>query len=154
MPYCTPIKTARIRVNNRGRVRRDLGLPYKAIRYRKAISIQRFLCTSSSRLVTRAMDKLEFYIDDEGQPSARGRDSRLATYLETDLQGSREITRSMLEALENDSFRGEINGNGHSVSIGKKTVLIESLFDDTTPARRLSRDDLASAIRRWMKFIS
>lgn len=100
------------------------------------------------------MDKLEFFIDTDGQPCARGRDARLATYLETDLQGSRQITQSMIEALENEDFRGDINGNGHCVSISKKTVTIESLYDDSTPARRLERNDLINVFRRWLKFIS
>lgn len=99
------------------------------------------------------MDKLEFFTDDNGQPCARGRDRRLATYLETDLQGSLQITQSMIEALENETFRGEITGNGHCVSISRKTVSIESLFDEEMPARRLIRSELIDVIRRWQKFI-
>ena len=100
------------------------------------------------------MDKLEFYIDESGQPCARGTDQRLATYLETDLQGSQAITKTIIEALENQSFRGDINGNGHCVTFSNQTVSIESLFDDEAAARRIKRSDMIKAVQRWLKFIS
>lgn len=100
------------------------------------------------------MAQLEFYQDESGTPCARGQDRRLATYLETDIQGSTNIARELLDILADKNFRGDITGNGHSVSIAEKTATIESLYDEETPARRLSRTHLQTEVKRWLTFIS
>ena len=100
------------------------------------------------------MKTLEFYQDESGNPCARGSDQRLATYLETDIQGSTDIARELIDALADRSFRGDITGNAHSVSIGEKTATIESLYDEDMPARRLRRSQFRDAIKRWLTFIS
>jgi len=100
------------------------------------------------------MRQLEFYQDDDGNPCAQGEDFRLASYLETDVQGSSEIARELIACLENKTFRGDITGNAHTVSVAEKTVTIESSYDDEMPARRLSRERLRAEIKRWLIFIS
>ncbi|MBX2825756.1 MAG: hypothetical protein KTR33_13565 [Gammaproteobacteria bacterium] len=100
------------------------------------------------------MRGLEFYQDDAGSPKARGRDQRLATYLETDVQDSTEIARELVACLADQTFRGDITGNAHSLTISAKTATIESLYDDDMPARRLSRKQLHDEIKRWLIFIS
>jgi len=100
------------------------------------------------------MGGLAFYQDDSGTPRAHGRDRRLATYLETDVQDSTEIARELVACLADRSFRGDITGNAHSLSISEKMATIESLYDDDMPARRLPREQLHSEVKRWLIFIS
>ncbi|OED37729.1 hypothetical protein AB833_22580 [Chromatiales bacterium (ex Bugula neritina AB1)] len=100
------------------------------------------------------MEKLEFYRDEQGNACARGRDHRLATFLQTDLQGSPEVTRDLIEKLKSDEDHADFNGNGHSVSIAPVMVLIESSFDDEAPDRRLPRKELLLHLEQWLAFIT
>lgn len=99
------------------------------------------------------MDDLEFYTTESGAPAARGKDQRLATYLETDVQGSIDIAEQLVTWLKDTAFRGELSGNGHCITITSQLVTIESLFDEEMPARRLSRAAFLATIKRWLTFI-
>lgn len=99
------------------------------------------------------MADLEFYKDENGAPCARGSDDRIATFLETDLQGSVEITRDLIARLADGQVRSEFNGNGHSVTISPQLATIESNFDDDAPDRRLPRQELLNHLRAWLSFI-
>ena len=46
------------------------------------------------------MSDLEFYRDEEGNPCVRGEDERLATFIQTDLQGSIQIVSDLIARLE------------------------------------------------------
>ncbi len=100
------------------------------------------------------MDKLEFYRDNQGNACARGQDDRLATFLQTDLQGSPEVTKDLIATLKSDNEYAEFNGNGHSVSIAPVMVVIDSNFDDELPDRRLPREQLIAHLEDWLAFIS
>ncbi|MCH9669936.1 MAG: hypothetical protein K0U93_00660 [Gammaproteobacteria bacterium] len=97
------------------------------------------------------MDELEFYRDDSGNPCVRGDDERVARFVESDLQGSVEVTESLL-ALLAGTAPAEFNGNAHSVTITPMLATIECHFDDG-PDRRLERQELATVVRAWLEFI-
>jgi len=100
------------------------------------------------------MSPLEFFCDADGNPCARGADKRLATFLQTDLQGSVEVTRDLATKLASNEKKLEFNGNGHSVTITPMMALIESHFDDEAPDRRMTRVQLLAQVEAWLKFIS
>lgn len=99
------------------------------------------------------MSKLKFYLDENGLPAADGEDQRLAVFLQTDVQGSAEIAKSIMAALSDPEYRGEITGNGHCLSVTSKMAIIESLYDDEMPARTLPRAVFLKTLRRWLTFI-
>lgn len=99
------------------------------------------------------MSDLEFYRDEEGNPCVRGEDERLATFIQTDLQGSAQITSELIALIENDDEHSEFHGNAHSLSISTKTVTIESNFDDEAPDRRVSREEMLQALNGWLDFV-
>jgi len=102
------------------------------------------------------MPPLEFYRDPQGAPRARGDDKRLCRFLETDLQGSVEVTQSLLQLLSNPAIHldrdRDFHGNAHTVSLGATMATIECHFDDG-PDRRVSRSELQRAVAAWLEFI-
>ena len=100
------------------------------------------------------MASLEFYHDEQGNACARGTDQRLATFLQTDLQASVEVTKDLMSKLASDSKKVEFSGNGHSVSITPVMAVIESHFDDEAPDRRMTRAHLLKQVEAWLEFIS
>lgn len=100
------------------------------------------------------MKDLEFYRDEDGNACVRGKDNRLATFIQTDLQESASVTESLMSMLKSDQSHAEFNGNAHSVSITPETVVIDSNFDDDMPDRRLSRTEMIQCIEAWLKFIN
>lgn len=99
------------------------------------------------------MADLEFYRDENGEACVRGDDERLATFIQTDLQGSTAIAAELIALLEDEDVRSEFNGNAHSLSISAKTVTIEANFDDDAIDRRLDRDEMLQHIKAWHDFI-
>jgi hypothetical protein len=99
------------------------------------------------------MAEIEFYRDKKGAACARGEDQRLATFLQTDLQESEQVTKDLMALLADGQVRSEFNGNGHCVTISRKMATIESNFDEEAPDRRLERKHLLAALRKWLKFI-
>ena len=100
------------------------------------------------------MPDLEFYYDDEGHPCVRGDDERLATFIQTDLQGSETVLADLIAQLEGDAEQAEFNGNAHSLSITAKTVTIEANFDDEAPDRRIPRDEFTGQLKAWQDFLT
>ena len=99
------------------------------------------------------MNDLEFYRDEDGNACARGKDDRLATFIQTDLQESTAVTKDLLATLNSELTHAEFNGNAHTVSITPETVVIDSNFDDEMPDRRLSRKEFTEQLEAWLKFI-
>ena len=100
------------------------------------------------------MPDLEFYLDEEGNPCVRGEDERLATFIQTDLQGSDSLVTDLIAQLDNEDAVSEFNGNAHTLSIAAKTVTIEANFDDEAPDRRLPRDELLKQLKAWRDFLT
>ena len=98
--------------------------------------------------------KLEFYTDDTGVHCARGEDDRLATYLQTDLQGSIETTRELIRLLKDRHFSGDFTGNAHCVDFRDNSVAIEAMHDDEAADRVLSRAAMLEHVEAWLEFIS
>jgi hypothetical protein len=99
-------------------------------------------------------EQLEFYRDERGNACARGKDQRLATFLQTDLQGSPAVTQDLIDKLAGSDRRAEFSGNGHSVTITPVMAVIESHFDDEAPDRRMTRTHLLKQVTAWHRFIS
>ena len=99
------------------------------------------------------MVEIEFYRDSDGAARARGEDERVATFLESDLQESVQVTKDFIALLADGEERGEFNGNGHCVTISPKVATIECSADEEAPDRRIERDELLSTVRKWLKFI-
>ena len=99
------------------------------------------------------MKKIRFYLDENGLPAAEGEDQRLATFLQTDIQGSAEIAQSIIDALRDKDYRGEITGNAHCLIVTRRMAVIESLYDEDTPARTMPRVDLLKTMERWLTYI-
>ncbi len=99
------------------------------------------------------MADLEFYHDEEGNACVRGEDERLATFIQTDLQGATSVITDLITLLKNEEH-ADFNGNAHSLNISTKTVTIEANFDDEAPDRRLPRDEMLEHIQAWYDFVS
>ena len=97
---------------------------------------------------------LEFYVNEEGAHCARGADERLATYLQTDLQGSVAQAEQLIAHLRDAEFSGEFIGNGHCVDFRDNSVSIEAMHDEQAPDRVLSREDMLECVQAWLRFIS
>jgi len=100
------------------------------------------------------MPDLEFYLDEEGNPCVRGEDERLATFIQTDLQGSESLVTDLIAQLEKENSVSEFNGNAHTLSIAAKTVTIEANFDDDAPDRRLPKEELLEQLKAWREFLT
>jgi len=100
------------------------------------------------------MSVLEFYHDEQGNACVRGEDERLATFIQTDLQGSVQIVSDLILMLEDEGVQSEFHGNAHSLSISTKTVTIEANFDDEAPDRRVSREEMLAELKAWREFVS
>ena len=100
------------------------------------------------------MSVLEFYHDEQGNACVRGEDERLATFIQTDLQGSVQIVSDLILMLEDEGVQSEFRGNAHSLSISTKTVTIEANFDDEAPDRRVSREEMLAELKAWREFVS
>ncbi len=98
--------------------------------------------------------ELEFYTDQDGLPCARGDDERIATYLQTDIQGSPSIAEELIALLENPSFEGDFSGNAHVVDFRANSVAIEATYDEEAPDRVVSREEMLGHVRAWLAFIS
>lgn len=98
--------------------------------------------------------ELEFYVDDDGTYCARGADERLATYLQTDIQGSAAIAEELIALLNNPDFSGDFSGNAHCVDFRDNSVLIEAMHDEDAPDRMLSRQEMLANVEAWLAFIS
>jgi len=100
------------------------------------------------------MADLEFYLDEEGNACVRGEDERLATFIQTDLQGSEAIVSDLISMLEKGDENSEFNGNAHTLSVAAKTVTIEANFDDEAPDRRLPKEEILEQLKAWREFLT
>lgn len=98
--------------------------------------------------------ELEFYKDADGMHCARGTDERLATYLQTDLQGSATLANELLALLKDDAFSGEFTGNGHCVDFRDNSIAIEAMHDEAAPDRVLPRAEMIAHVQAWLRFIT
>ncbi|MEM9602095.1 MAG: hypothetical protein AAGA11_04490 [Pseudomonadota bacterium] len=94
---------------------------------------------------------ITFYRDATGQPRAGGADTALATFLETDCQGSEHHTDAILAAL--DTGRDAVfTGNAHELQLSGARATITPLAHEDAAVRQLSTATLARALRRWRDF--
>lgn len=99
------------------------------------------------------MSSIKFSRDENGLPVLLGEDYRLATYLQTDIQCSTDMVQTIIAALQNEDYRGEIAGNAHSLVITHRMAAIESLYDDDMPARTLPRTELLEVLQLLMTYL-
>lgn len=98
------------------------------------------------------MGELKFYRDEEGAPRAKGEDTRVACFLESDIQDAVEIAQDLLMLLKQPE-EAEFHGNSHSLSIDPQTVCLSNHADESAADRRLSRDDFAKILIAWCSFL-
>lgn len=102
---------------------------------------------------------LELYWDEAGDPRARSRKKNdlLASFLESDIQGSDTYAREILEAIDKvaagDLDEWERTGNAHTLSLTRAWAEIQPEIDDEAPSRRLPLRDLREAVRRWLELL-
>ena len=98
-------------------------------------------------------EPVEFYRDEHGRPRARGVDTQLAAYLETDCQSSTHFINELLGAIESGE-RTDIIGNAHELTLDGSRATITALHDDRLPERHLSTHYLRDTLRGWLNFVT
>jgi uncharacterized protein YacL (UPF0231 family) len=107
--------------------------------------------------------KLDFFHDETGEPRARGRGrySRLASFLESDVQGSRTLLRRIARAVEDVEAgreeRWESTGNAYTLTLTAEGAEIAGELDEEAveeESTRLSLADLRAALGEWAEFLS
>ena len=99
------------------------------------------------------MTAIEFYRDDNGMPRARGTDSQLAVFLETDCQSASHHVTEILQALERGE-EGQFIGNAHELSLDRTRATLTAMYDDQAPARHMSTTYLRDVLGRWLEFVT
>lgn len=90
--------------------------------------------------------------DDDGIPIANGVDPALATFLQTDVQGSVEAAQSLLAQIVSPAD-AEITGNAHTLYLDGDHVRIESLFDEEAAPYSTDRRSMENILTAWLEFI-
>lgn len=105
--------------------------------------------------------KLDYYHDETGEPRARGRGryARLASFLESDVQGSRALLRRIAKAIEEVESGGEerweSTGNAYTLTLTAEGASIEGeLADEDEATALVSLSDLRAALGEWAEHLS
>jgi hypothetical protein len=82
----------------------------------------------------------------------------LGWYLEQDIQSDAGSAQELLDLIDEvASGRREgwsATGNAHTLTLSRDGAVIENEFTEPPVICRLSLDEMADALRRWMEFIS
>ncbi|HEV7504409.1 MAG TPA: YacL family protein [Thermoanaerobaculia bacterium] len=103
--------------------------------------------------------QLEFYRDGAGDPRARckGHGEELASFLESDLQGSGKQGRAILRAIasiEAGKLDGrEITGNSYTLTLSPTGASLVNENVENAKPYRLSLADLKAAVADWTAFV-
>lgn len=104
--------------------------------------------------------KLQFYRDAAGDARARGRGRGkvVASFLESDLQGSTASAEEVLRAL-NDIEAGSVQswertGNTHTLTLSPGGALLQDEIDDEAKPARISLDEIRRAVADWLSFLN
>lgn len=109
---------------------------------------------------------LEFYWDDAGDPRARAGEkadaagaagTRLAAFLESDVQGSDVYAREILEGIERvasgDLDGWETTGNAHTLTVDRTGARLEAELDEDAEPCRLALEELRDALAGWLAWL-
>lgn len=106
---------------------------------------------------------LEFYWDKAGDPRARsgGRGdlagARLASFLESDIQGSDAFAQEILEGVERvasgDLEAWEATGNAHTLTVKRTGAVLEAELEEDAEPCRLTLGELRDALVGWLELL-
>ncbi len=103
--------------------------------------------------------QLEFYRDGAGDPRARsqGRGETLASFLESDLQGSSQQSRAILHAIDGIEAgkhqSREITGNSFTLTLSPAGASLINENDENAKPYELSLAELKTAVADWAAFV-
>jgi uncharacterized protein YacL (UPF0231 family) len=103
--------------------------------------------------------QLEFYRDGAGDPRARckGHGETLASFLESDLQGSSKQGHAILHAIdgiEAGKLKGrEITGNSFTLTLSPAGASLVNENDESAEPYELSLAELKAAVADWTAFV-
>lgn len=103
--------------------------------------------------------QLQFYWDSEGTPRAQcdPPGHTVASFLESDVQGSLEFAHEILRALDRidagtiDSW--EVTGNAHTLTLKKDGVAIRSEVDEDAEPVLLAKSLFREVMADWVSFV-
>lgn len=104
--------------------------------------------------------KLKFYRDEYSLPRVEVPNSyqALGTFLEGDLQGGFEASKSLLELIEKVQKgrleKHESTGNAHTLTLSKNGVHIFNEFAIPVSECSLTLNEFYSAVKQWHQFTS
>ena len=103
--------------------------------------------------------QLLFYRDAAGDPRAQGDApfEPLASFLESDVQGSAKIARKLLRALDRvESGKMEVwewTGNAHTLTLAGESASIQSEIDEDAEPCLLALPQVRQALVDWIAFL-
>lgn len=100
--------------------------------------------------------KVKMSYSSEGIPRAVGEGiyHLVASFLESDIQGSTSMSKMLLQAIKEVSS-GEVpdwsmTGNAHTITLSKDEASIESDFDESEPERRIPLSEFKQILSAWL----
>lgn len=103
--------------------------------------------------------KLELFRDEDGCPRAwgDGPGDLLAGWLESDVQGSPEVTRELLglvDRVASGEMEGwEQTGNAYTLTLAPEGATLEAEWEEDAPARHASLSEIREALAGWLGLI-
>ncbi len=88
---------------------------------------------------------------------ARGGPRLVYTFLQTDIQDAAlagELLGRLEEVAAGERDRYEMTGNGHHLEADNRSVRIESLFDDSSPAQDMELAPFVALVASWQRFLA
>lgn len=102
---------------------------------------------------------LKFYFDSNGDPRARcpARYDLLGQFLESDIQGSvdfcREILEKVVEITKGIIDYREVTFNAHTLVLFPRTACIEPLFGDASESLKIPIVQFKQVLEDWKTFL-
>ena len=103
--------------------------------------------------------QLQFYWDSEGTPRAQcdPPGHTVASFLESDVQGSLEFAHEILRALERvdsgEEEAWEVTGNAHTLILARNEATIQSEMDEDAEPVILAKSLFRQVVADWISFI-
>ena len=102
---------------------------------------------------------LQLFRDEDGCPRAwgDGPGDLLAGWLESDVQGSPEVARELLDLVDRiasgEMDRWEGTGNAYTLTLTPEGATIEAEWEEDAPSRRASLSEVREALAGWLDLI-
>ena len=102
---------------------------------------------------------LQLFRDEDGCPRAwgDGPGDLLAGWLESDVQGSPEVARELLDLVDRiasgEMDRWEATGNAYTLTLAPDGATIEAEWEEDVPSRHASLSEVREALAGWLDLI-